>query len=212
LRDFLARVERQYGKARRTWLMDRGIPTEAVLEEMRAADPPVQYLVGTPKGRLTKLQKRLIGLAWQQARPGVQVKQLTEDNELYGLAESRDHIAKERSMRKRQLKWLWARLKQLHEMELTREELLMRLGAARARRVAADHTEVSPTAPSFTHSLDRAKLRKARLREGRYLLRTNLAKEDPGKLWEYYLRLVEVKQAFKMLKGDLVIRPVFHQL
>ncbi len=217
LRDFLARIERQYGKARRTWLMDRGIPTEAVLEEMRAADPPVQYLVGTPKGRLTRLQKRLAGLDWQQARPGVQVKLLSEDNELYVFAESHDRITKERSMRKRQLKWLWSRLKQLHAMELTREELLMRLGAARARARAPSAwrlvtVEVSPTAPSFTYTLDRAQLRKARLREGRYLLRTNLAKQDPGTLWEYYIRLVEVEQAFKTLKGDLAIRPVFHQL
>ena len=215
LRDFLARIERQYGQARRTWLMDRGIPTEAVLEEMRAADPPVHYLVGTPKGRLSKLQKRLAGLDWQQARPGVQVKLLTEDQELYVFAESHDRIAKERSMRQRQLKWLWSRLKQLRQMELSREELLMRLGAARARAPGAWRlvkTEVSATEASFTYSLDRAKLRQTRLREGRYLLRTNLAQEDPGKLWEYYIRLVEVEQAFKTLKGDLAIRPVFHQL
>ena len=70
LRDFLARIERQYGKARRIWLMDRGIPTEVVLAEMRRADPPVQYLVGTPKGRLTRLEKDLLAKPWQQARPG----------------------------------------------------------------------------------------------------------------------------------------------
>jgi len=72
LRGFLERIERQYGKARRVWLMDRGVPTEEVLAEMRAADPPVHYLVGTPKGRLTRLEKHLITQPWQQARPGVQ--------------------------------------------------------------------------------------------------------------------------------------------
>jgi len=72
LRGFLERIERQYGKARRVWLMDRGVPTEEVLAEMRAADPPVHYLVGTPKGRLTRLEKHLIAQPWQQARPGVQ--------------------------------------------------------------------------------------------------------------------------------------------
>jgi transposase len=72
LRGFLDRIERQYGKARRVWLMDRGVPTEEVLAEMRAADPPVHYLVGTPKGRLTRLEKHLIAQPWQQARPGVQ--------------------------------------------------------------------------------------------------------------------------------------------
>ena len=70
LRGFVDRIERQYGKARRVWLMDRGVPTEEVLAEMRAADPPMHYLVGTPKGRLTRLEKHLIAQPWQQARPG----------------------------------------------------------------------------------------------------------------------------------------------
>ena len=86
LRGFLERIERQYGKARRVWLMDRGVPTEEVLAEMRAADPPVHYLVGTPKGRLTRLEKHLIAQPWQQARPGVQVKLLPQEGELYVLA------------------------------------------------------------------------------------------------------------------------------
>jgi hypothetical protein len=86
LRDFLGRIERQYGKARRIWLMDRGIPTEDVLAEMRQADPPVQYLVGTPKGRLNRLERDLLGKPWQEARPGVQVKLLPQDDELYVFA------------------------------------------------------------------------------------------------------------------------------
>jgi hypothetical protein len=214
LRGFLARIESQYGKARRIWLMDRGIPTEAVLAEMRASDPPVQYLVGTPKGRLTRLQQRLTALAWQQVRPGVQVKLLAEDGELYVFAESRDRVAKERAMRRRQLKWLWTRLKQLSEMDLSREELLMRLGAARSHAPSAwrlVRLKVPATGARFSYRLDRRKLRQARLREGRYLLRTNLAGENPARLWEYYIRLVEIEQAFKTLKGDLAIRPIFHQ-
>src|SRR5271167_746346 len=131
LRGFLERIERQYGKARRVWLMDRGVPTEEVLAEMRAADPPVHYLVGTPKGRLTRLEKHLVAQPWQEARPGVQVKLLPQQGELYVLAQSRDRVAKERAIRRRQLKRLWARLKQLSTMQLTREELLMKLGAAR---------------------------------------------------------------------------------
>jgi len=94
LRDFLARIERQYGKARRIWLMDRGIPTEVVLAEMRGADPPVQYLVGTPKGRLTRLEKDLLAKPWQQARPGVRVKLLPRDGELYVFADSANRVAK----------------------------------------------------------------------------------------------------------------------
>src|SRR5260370_23189115 len=85
---------------------DRGIPTEVVLAEMRGADPPVQYLVGTPKGRLTRLEQDLLAKPWQQARPGVRVKLLPRDGELYVFADSANRVAKERAMRRRQLKWL----------------------------------------------------------------------------------------------------------
>ena len=214
LKDFLARIERQYGRARRVWCMDRGVPTEDVLAQMRASDPPVQYLVGTPKGRLTRLEHALLDKPWHTARPGVQVKLLAQDGELYVFAESRDRVAKERSMRRRQLKWLWERLKKLSTMSLTRDARLMKLGAAQTKAPAAwrlIEVEVAPRGASFTYRLDRDKLRQIRRREGRYLLRTNLTESDPAKLWQFYLQLVEVEAAFKTLKGDLAIRPVFHQ-
>jgi transposase len=214
LKDFLARIERQYGKARRIWCMDRGIPTEEVLDEMRTAEPPVYYLVGTPKGRLTRLEQALLDQPWQAARPGVQVKLLPQDGELYVFAESRDRIAKERSMRRRQLKALWARLKQLSTMRLTREALLMKLGAAKSKAPAAwrlIEIEVDAHRAQFHYRLDREKLHRVRQREGRYLLRTNLTEHDPAKLWQFYLQLVEVEAAFKTLKGDLALRPIFHQ-
>src|SRR5271169_3081242 len=214
LRGFLERIERQYGKARRVWLMDRGVPTEEVLAEMRAADPPVHYLVGTPKGRLTRLEKALVAKPWQDARPGVQVKLLSQDGELYVFAQSADRVAKERAMRRRQLKWLWGRLKQLAGMKLTREELLMRLGAARKQARTAWRLlaiEVAKDSATFSYRLDREKLRRTRRREGRYLLRTNLTDNDPARLWALYLQLVSVEEAFRNLKGDLAIRPIFHQ-
>jgi Transposase DDE domain len=214
LRGFLQRIERQYGKARRIWLMDRGIPTEEVLADMRAADPPVQYVVGAPKGRLTRLERELLGKPWQEARPGVQVKLLPQDGELYVFAQSRDRVAKERAMRRRQLKWLWRRLAQIAAMKLTREELLMKLGAARSQAPTAWRLVpvlVPKTGSTFSYRLDRNKLRQVRRREGRYLLRTNLTENDPAQLWSYYLQLVAVEEAFKNLKGDLAIRPIFHQ-
>lgn len=215
LRDFLARIESQYGKARRIWLCDRGVPTEEVLQQMRTSDPPVQYLVGTPKGRLTALERALLDKPWVKAREDVRVKLLAQDQELYVFAESRDRIAKERGMRRRQLKWLWQRLKQLSTMpRLTRESLLMKLGAAQSKAPAAwrlVRVELSVQGASFGFWLNRKKLREARRREGRYLLRTNLTESDPAKLWEYYLRLVAVEEAFKTLKGDLAIRPIFHR-
>src|SRR6266702_2895026 len=116
--------------------MDRGIPTQEVLQEMRQSNPPIKYLVGTPKGRLTRLEKQLLDKPWHSARPGVKVKLLAQQSELYVLARSNDRIAKERSMRRRQLKWLWMRLKQLGAMTLTREDLLMKLGPQNKKRPA----------------------------------------------------------------------------
>lgn len=143
------------------------------------------------------------------------MKLLAQDNELYVFAESADRVSKERAMRRRQLKWLWARLRQLSGMRLTREELLMKLGAARARTPTAWRLikiVVAPNGADFTYQLDRKKLRQVRRREGRYLLRTNLTEHDPAKLWTYYLQLVAVEEAFKNLKGDLAIRPIFHKV
>jgi transposase len=215
LKDFLQKIETQYGKARRIWVMDRGIPTEAVLAEMRASDPPVQYLVGTPKGRLSKLEKDLLDKPWQQARPGVTVKLLPQEGELYVLARSADRVAKERSMRRRQLKKLWHRLHELAAMKkLRREDLLMKLGAARQQSPSAWRlvtVEVHATEATFTYRLNQDKLRQVRRREGRYLLRSNLTETDPAVVWNYYLQLVQVEQAFRHLKGDLAVRPIFHQ-
>lgn len=193
LKDFLQKIEQQYGQARRIWVMDRGIPTEEALAEMRAGGPPVQYLVGTPKGRLTKLEKDLLEKPWQQARPGVTVKLLPQEGELYVLARSVDRVAKERSMRRRQLKKLWHRLHELAAMKLRREDLLMKLGAARQQSPSAWRlvtVEVHAAAPTFTYSLKKDKLRQVRRREGRYLLRSNLTETDPAVVWTYYLQLL----------------------
>jgi transposase len=220
LKAALASIEKQYGKARRVWVMDRGIPTEETLEQMRRSDPPVSYLVGTHKGRLSQLEAALTELPWQQVRGGITVKLLPHQGECYVFAQSASRIDKERAMRRRQLKALWKRLPELRQMKhLKRDELLMKLGAARqqwptawrlvAIRVPKKDEEINEQ--TFTWRLRKAKLRQVRRREGRYLLRTNLTGEDPVKLWEYYTQLTQVEEAFKNLKGDLALRPVYHQ-
>jgi transposase len=212
LKDFLRKIEQQYGKARRIWVMDRGIPTEENLAEMRASDPPVQYLVGTPKGRLSKLEKDLLDKPWQQVRPGVTVKLLPQEGELYVLARRVDRVAKERSMRRRQLKKLWRRVHELSAMKLRREDLLMKLGAARQQAPSPWRlVTVEVHATTVTYSLNKDKLRQVRRRERRYLLRSHLTETDPAAVWNYYLQLVQVEQAFRNLKGDLSLRPIFHQ-
>ena len=219
LAGFLERIEARYGRSERVWIMDRGIPTEATLSAMRASDPPVRYLVGTPKGRLTRLEKAFVGLPWREVRESVEVKLLSEDGELYILAQSRARVLKERGMRRRRLKKLWRRLRELRAQSLKRDELLLKLGAARQEagrawqlvEIRLPKAGDAVTPETFGFSLRRDRLRRRRRREGRYLLRSNLTGEDPAILWRYYMQLVEVEQAFKELKHDLAIRPVFHQ-
>jgi hypothetical protein len=219
LADFLARIEEQYGKAERIWVMDRGIPTEEVLAQMRGAETPVRYLVGTPKGRLSKLEKAFLTKPWKQVREQVQVKLLEQDDELYVLALSAGRRTKERAMRRRRLKKLWRRLHELQGQKLTRDELLLKLGAAKKEAgrayalVAIELPDLDQevSAQTFTFTLRKDKLRIARRREGSYLLRSNLTGEDPAALWRYYIQLTEIEQAFKELKSDLAIRPIYHQ-
>lgn len=217
---FLEQIEARYGRAERVWVMDRGIPTEAHLAEMRGRG--AYYLVGTPKGRLSRLEGELATRCWEQARPEVKVKLLPQDDELYVFVESDKRLGKERSMRRKKLKWLWRRLKDLQRQSPSYEQLLMKLGAAQKQvgRVAKLVRLDLPEPPAknarsrrvrFDFTLDKDKLRSVRRREGRYLLRSNLSATDPAKLWQFYLQLVEVEAAFKDLKSELAIRPIFHQ-
>jgi transposase len=225
LRAFLQKIEAQYGKAQRIWIMDRGIPSEEVLAEMRVSDPPIYYLVGTPKGRLSKLEAELITRPWEQVRPGVEVKLLSHEGELYVQTQSQDRIGKERAMRKRRLRKLWDRLCELKKMKLSAKVLLIKIGEAKkeAGRVfglidlklpnpSKSKRKKSKTKVNFSFRINRAKFRDAYRREGRYLLRSNLPEQVPATLWEYYIQLIQVEEAFKNLKGDLGIRPIFHQL
>ena len=211
LSDFLTAIEKQYGKAGRIWIMDRGIPTEETLAQMRQSPTPVQYLVGTPKGRLSQLEQSFLGQDWQRAKDNVQVKLHAAGEELYVLAKSDDRVQKERSMRRRKLKKLWKRLHDLKRMRQTREELLMRLGAARKDAGQTWSLVDIETQGEFTFRLNTTKLRQARSREGRYLLRTNLTAQDPAQLWKLYIQLTEIEQVFKELKNDLGLRPIHHQ-
>ena len=216
---FLRKIEQQYGKAQRIWLMDRGIPTEEVLEQMRQADPPVSYLVGTPRGRLNQLEKDFLTRSWEQVREEVEVKLLPHEPEMYVLARSRGRVAKERGMRRSRLKKLWERLGVLQRQKLTRDVLLLKLGAAKQAagqayrlveiRLPGKNEAVS--ADTFTFSLNREKLRQVRRSEGQYLLRAFQCGTEGGRLWDFYIQLTEIEQAFKDLKNDLAVRPVFHQ-
>jgi len=215
LSDFLDRIEDRYGRANRIWVMDRGIPTEDSLAKMRSIG--ASYLVGTPKGRLTKLEQAFLDKPWATVRDGVQVKRLATEEDVYVLAQSDARIDKERGMRRKRLRRYLDRLTALQGQTLTRDQLLMKLGAARhdagrtANLVRVSLPKESATTASLEFQLDRSRLRQVRRREGRYLLRTNLTAHQPDALWTFYIQLTEVEQAFKEIKHDLAIRPIFHK-
>jgi transposase len=218
LRDFLKKIEGRYGKARRTWVMDRGIPCEATLAEMRQAK--TDYLVGTPRSMLGKLEQSLTSLPWQQARPDVRVKLFQQDGEVYVLAQSQARRKKETAMRRRKLRRLWDGLGRLRKNCRDRDRLLERLAVLRHEAGRAAHVvQIEAPTPgqpvneqTFRYGLKRPEYRQARRRDGSYLLRTTLPADQPQRLWEQYMVLVEVEAAFRCLKSDLAVRPVYHQL
>jgi hypothetical protein len=171
LSDFLDRIERRYGHANRIWVMDRGIPTEESLQKMRSMG--ASYLVGTPKGRLSRLEQSFLGQPWAKVREGVQVKRLATEEDVYVLAQSDARIDKERGMRRKRLRRYVDRLQAIQGQLLTRDQLLMKLGAAKheAGRAAALVTVTVPKSMAKTASLefrlDRAKLRQVLLSAGR---------------------------------------------
>ena len=218
LAGFLAKIGKQYGTVNRLWIMDRGIPTEEALARMRAEG--ASYLVGTPRGRLSKLESQLFAQPWHQVQSQIEVKLARLEDDLYVLTRSGGRRDKEQAMRRRRLRKLWARLQELGGMKnLKRDDLLLKLGAAKKEAgkawllVEVDLPEArQPVTPqTFRFRLNRQKLRQARRSEGTYLLRTNLAGDEPEALWKLYIVLVEIEQAFKEIKHDLNLRPIYHQ-
>ena len=218
LRGILKTMELRYGKARRVWLMDRGVPTEEVLKEMRTEG--IDYLVGTPRSKLNTFEEKFLDRPWQEVRDDVRVKLLEQEGELYVLARSGARRAKEKAMRRRKLRAFLEGLRALRKNGRSRDRLIEKLGALKQQAgraaglveitVPAVGQEVSPQ--TIGYRLKRAEYRQAARRDGAYLLRTTLAGDDPAKVWERYMLLTEVEAAFKCLKSDLAIRPVYHQL
>ena len=220
LRGFLDKIESLYGKARRVWLMDRGIPTEALLREIRTSRQDTFYLVGTSRAKIREYEKQWLELPWHKVRESVQVKLFAREGELYVLAKSEGRQAKEMAMRRKKLARLLRKLRAMRRSCPKRDQLLMRMGAAKTDagrafgfvKINLPQADQEVTKETFTFQLDKAKLKEAELRDGHYLLRTNLVAEDPAVLWDRYVQLTQIEAAFKCLKSDLGIRPIHHQL
>jgi len=220
LRSFLGKIESTYGRARRVWVMDRGIPTEAVLAEMRSSERQIFYLVGTPRSKIRQHEKKWLDLPWQKVRQAVEVKLFADAGELYVLAKSEGRRAKERAMRRRKLARLVRRLRAMRRNGPRRDQLLLRIGAARKEAGSAfrflqlqlPREGEAVTRNNFQFRVDQDKLAAAELQDGYYLLRSNLLNEDPTVLWERYVQLAQIEAAFKSMKSELGIRPLYHQL
>ena len=220
LRDFLKKIETTYGKARRVWVMDRGIPSEAILKEMREPERQTYYLVGTPKARIKQHEKKWLELPWQSVRDSVEVKLYQHGGELYVLAKSEGRQAKENAMRRKKLARLLRKLRVMRKSLPKRDQLLLRIGAAKKEagrafgfvKVRIPKADQAVTRETFSFQMDKPKLKAAEQRDGHYLLRSNLTGEDPAVLWTRYVQLTQIESVFRSLKSELGIRPVYHQL
>ena len=220
LKPFLERIENTYGKARRVWVMDRGIPTEATLSYMREPGRDMYYLVGTPRGRINKHEKKWLELPCQQVRESIQVKLYEHEGEIYVLARSEGRQAKENAMRRKRLARLLRKLRAMRRSLPHRDQLLLRIGAAKKEAgrafgfvdICIPKADEAVTRGAFRFALDKKKLRDAEQRDGHYLLRSNLTAEDPAVLWTRYIQLTQIESVFRSLKSELGIRPIYHRL
>lgn len=217
---FLKKIEETYGKARRVWVMDRGIPSEAILKDMRDPQRQTFYLVGTPKSRINQHEKKWLDLPWQKVRDSVEVKLYEHEGELYVLAKSGGRQAKENAMRRKRLARLLRKLRAMRKSLPKRDQLLLRIGAAKKEagrafgfvKIQTPSADQAVTRETFSFQVDKAKLKAAEQRDGHYLLRSNLTDEDPAVLWTRYVQLTQIESVFRSLKSELSIRPIRHQL
>jgi transposase len=220
LRTFLSEIESTYGKARRVWVMDRGIPSEAILKEMRQPERQTFYVVGTPKGKINQHENKWLELPWQKVRDSVEVKLYEHEGELYVLAKSQGRQTKEIAIRRKRLARLLRKLRAMRKSLPKRDQLLLRIGAAKKEagrafgfvHIRIPEKDEAVTSETFSFQLDKAKLKRSQQRDGHYLLRSNLSGEDPAVLWTRYVQLTQIESVFRSLKSELGIRPIYHQL
>jgi transposase len=222
----VAAMEAKYGKARRVWVMDRGMVSEDNLRFLR--DRGGSYIVGTPKGMLRQFERYLTNKGWEEVQAGVQVKLVAGPNgaETFVLARSADRQEKERAMHNRFLERMEAGLTRLqsaaergrlrdlavaHERLGRLKERYWRAGSAFHVKIAPIPNRTGKARLSITWRRNTRWRDWAELSEGCYLLRTNLTDTDPGTLWKRYVQLTEAEWAFRITKDELRIRPIWHQ-
>jgi len=218
LEHIVSTIEGKYGMKGRVWVFDRGIVSEENLHNLR--ERGAFYLVGTPRRKLADFEKELLSGSWQEVsgRPGVRVQLLEQDGETFVLAKSAQRAHKESAMLRRQLLGLDSSLRglksALQKATLRKNEQIdRRLGRLQERypKAWAMLKEVGHRGKRLVWIWNKELLRSARSRQGAYLLRTNLDPMEPEALWAQYIQLTEVESAFRALKSELSIRPIWHQ-
>jgi transposase len=215
-------VERKYGRARRIWVFDRGIVSEENLAALRKRGG--QYLVGTPRSKLKAMERELLEGGWTRVRDQVEAKLVSTPTgpETYVLCRSMARREKERAIRRRFSARMERALKHLaRQVEpgrlKDRQKIERRLGGIQARNPqVADLYQMSLIERDGRLALNWNLIEERRVwreaREGAYLLRTNLEGESAEELWMKYIQLTEAEAAFRALKSELAIRPLFHQI
>ena len=214
-------VEQKHGKARRVWVFDRGIVSEDNLALLR--ERGAHYLVGTPKRKLQSYEQRLLEGPWTQASAEVEVQLVPADDEVYVLCRSAARRAKERALRLRWLRGLIGDLRALRRRvtqgRLKDPDLVwQQIGRFSERHPQAwrwaSVEYVAPTGEADTGTVkwtwDREAFRRAAHAEGAYLLRAHWTEKDPAKLWETYMQLTEAEAAFRTMKSEIKVRPIWH--
>jgi transposase len=230
LREVIERMESKYGTRNRIWAVDRGMVSEEHLEWLRERGS--QYIVGTPKSQLKKFEQSLLEENWHEIRAGLQVKTVRPEEsgeqdvtETFILCRSKDRAAKERAMRERFAQRIQQGLESLQErcrrskpgkLETgTVERIVGRLMGQNTRAASFFEVRVTRDAEGQTHlnwKRCEVPLALAELRDGCYLLRTNVTDWKPEELWRAYIHLTDVEAAFRTQKDELGLRPIWHKL
>jgi transposase len=221
MESILRMVERKYGKARRIWVMDRGIVSEENLAAIRKRGG--QYLVGTPRRQMKRFEAELLKDDWTQVRPDVEVKQIAilQGEETYILCRTAGRQEKEKAIRKRFSRRMEEALAALEKSIASgrlkdRYKMERRLGRIQARHPQVnDLFEVTlrdtPSGVRLVWEMRKDREAWRDLREGAYMLRTNLEADSAEQMWSMYMQLTEAEASFRALKSELSIRPLFHQ-
>jgi hypothetical protein len=207
-------LEAKHGKARRLWVFDRGVVSEDNLALLR--ERGAHYLVGTPKRQLHAYAQKLLDGSWTKASAEVEVQLVPDHAEVYVLCRSAGRKAKERAMRWRWLRGLIGDLRALRRRvalgQLKNPDLIQQaIGRLSERHPQAWRwVTVEFVAGAIRWTWDRATFHRVVHTEGAYLLRAHWTEQDPAKLWQTYTQLAEAEAAFRTLKTELKVRPIWH--